>query len=118
MTMMRIGCLAAALCCATSLQAQTFLTKDASAWAAEVSASAEARRRSAAFALGKLGSTAYDAVPALRRAMQKDQSPKVREAAAFALGEIARESIKAAADPQLVPMLTAALKDEHWTVRR
>jgi HEAT repeat protein len=109
---------AIAWCMATPLSAQTFLTKDAGAWSQELSASDEARRRSAAFALGKLGSSASDAVPALRKTLEKDKSPKVREAAAFALGEIVRESIKAAADPQLVPALSAALKDEHWSVRR
>jgi HEAT repeat protein len=100
------------------LSAQTFLKKDAAAWLKELGAAEEATRRHAAFALGKLGNTTTAVVPGLRQAVLKDTSPKVREAAAFALGELARESIKAAGDPQLVTTLSAALKDEHWQVRR
>jgi HEAT repeat protein len=127
MTMTRIGltrigvmaiALAVMLFVTAPLSAQKFLTKDAAAWTEELSAADEVRRRSAAFALGKLGSAAAEAAPALRKTMEKDESPKVREAAAFALGEIVRGSLKVAADPQLVPALTAALKDEHWLVRR
>jgi HEAT repeat protein len=103
---------------APAVRAQVFLKKDTAAWLNELSAANETARRNAAFALGKLGSSAHDAVPALNKVLQKDESPKVREAAAFALGEIAKESIKAAGNPELVPALTAALKDEHWIVRR
>ena len=104
---------------AADLHAQKFLKKDAASWVQDLGAQAdEGPRRNAAFALGKMGSFAADAVPALKRALEKDPSPKVREAAAFALGEITRESIKAATDPQLVPLLTQALKDEAWPVRR
>jgi HEAT repeat protein len=42
----------------------------------------------------------------------------VREAAAFSLGEIGRESIKAAANQDLVPALAKALKDKDHLVRR
>ncbi len=101
------------------VHAQKFLKKDVAGWVKDLgNDSNEGQRRSAAFALGKMGSFAADAVPALKRTLDKDSSPKVRDAAAFALGEIARESIKAATDPQLVPLLSKALEDKAWPVRR
>src|SRR6266496_4420289 len=112
--------LAAALATTSSLHAQKqFLNRDVASWVNNLgNANDEAGRRNAAFALGKMGSDAADALPALKNTLSQDPSPKVREAAAFALGEIARESIKAAADAQLVPLLTKALKDDAWPVRR
>ena len=105
--------------CAQNQKSLKFLKKDAAAWVNDLgNQSSEAQRRTAAFALGKMGSFAADAVPALKRALDKDPSAKVREAAAFALGEIARESIKTATDPQMAPLLGKALKDEAWPVRR
>ena len=97
--MMRTSATAGALtattlivCLTTPLPAQTFLSKDAGAWSQELSASDEARRRSAAFALGKLGSHAREALPALKRKLQEEKEAEVREAIAFALGEIAKEA--------------------------
>ncbi len=98
---------------------KTFLNKDAAAWVKDLADDAsEAKRRSAAFALGKLGGDAIAALPALKHALAKDPSAKVREAATVALGEISRGNITAAADPQLLPLLTQALKDTAWPVRR
>ena len=112
--------LAGVLSASAPLHAQrAFLNKDTAAWVKELADdTSEARRRNAAFALGKLGGEAVAAVPALKHALAKDASAKVREAVAAALGEIARGNITAAADPQLVPLLTAALKDNAWPVRR
>ena len=112
--------LAAALASASSVHAQKeFLNRDVASWVKNLgNANDDAGRRNAAFALGKMGSDAADALPTLKNTLSQDPSPKVREAAAFALGEIARESIKAAADAQLVPLLTKALKDDAWPVRR
>jgi HEAT repeat protein len=110
---------AVSLAAVPSAQAQKFLKKDAAGWVVELGDDTnESARRNAAFALGKMGGYAADALPALKRALEKDKSAKVREAAAFALGEIARESIKSASDPQLVPLLSKALKDDAWQVRR
>jgi len=95
-----------------------FLKKDTAGWVNDLGSSNESQRRTAAFALGKMGSFAADAVPALKRTLQNDASPKVRDAAAFALGEIAKESIQAATDPQLAPLLSKALTDQAWPVRR
>jgi HEAT repeat protein len=109
----------ASLALVSPAYAQKFLRKDIAGWVNDLGSEAnEATRRTAAFALGKMGSFAAAAVPALKRTLEKDASPKVREAAAFALGEIARESIKAAADPELVPLLSKSLNDAAWQVRR
>ncbi len=98
--------------------AQKFLKRDLAGWIQELGSEKESERRNAAFALGKMGMYAANAVPALQRTLEKDASPKVREATAFALGEISRESAKAAGDPQLVAILTKALTDDAWQVRR
>jgi HEAT repeat protein len=99
-------------------QAQKFLKKDVPTWVKELSTGVnEPGRRNAAFALGKLGGYAAEAVPALKRALERDSSYKVREAAAFALGEIGRD-LKPGSDPELAPLLTSALKDDNWQVRR
>lgn len=112
--------LGAAALATPSLQAQKdFLNKDAANWIKNLDKDAkESDRRNAAFALGKMGSDAVDAVPTLKRVTAQDSSPKVREAAVFALGEIARESLQAAGDRQLVPLFVKALKDDAWPVRR
>ncbi len=101
------------------LHAQQFLKNDVAGWVKELAGDAgAAQRRSAAFALGKMGGSAAAAMPALKHTLAKDQSAKVREAAAFAVGEIARDKVAVAADPQLVPLLVQALKDDAWAVRR
>jgi HEAT repeat protein len=100
------------------LCAQSFLGKSTLTWTQELERPEESARRNAAYALGKLGSQAAQSIPNLLERLQKDSSPKVREAAAFALGEIGRESINAAANQKLVPVLANALKDENSLVRR
>lgn len=100
------------------LGAQTFLGKDARKWQAELEADSETSRRNAAFALGKLGSHAAQSVPVLSKRLPADKSAKVREAIAFALGEIARESLIGAADPNLIPALVQGLGDGDHLVRR
>ncbi|MCS7046356.1 MAG: HEAT repeat domain-containing protein [Gemmataceae bacterium] len=115
----------------SAASAQRFLGKDVPGWLAELAKGDDKARRNAAFALGKMGFAAADAVPALLRALTTDSSVKVRDAAAFALGEIVRNAKQmAAADPkydaylakaldkELVRHLTRALKDEAWQVRR
>ena len=67
-------------------------------------------RRSAAFALGRIGHEAGPAVPALAEAL-KDESPRVRFESALALYKIG----PAARDA--VPALSAALKDDEPLVR-
>src|SRR5437660_6565789 len=74
---------------ATSAKPQEagFLGKPLNKWVEELGSKDPGVRRSAAFALGKMGSTAVYAVPKLARVL-KDKNANVREAAATALGEI------------------------------
>jgi len=67
-------------------------------------------REAAAEALGKMGSAAGDAVPALSDALD-DEFWFVREAAAEALGGMGPQARGS------VPALTCALGDEGWSVR-
>src|SRR5262245_17245581 len=89
---------------------QTFLGKPMQQWVADLApAKTPQQRRSAAFALGKMGKDARDALGELS-ARLKDPDPGVREAAAFALGEIC-----AAAEvwhPESLGPLCEKLKDE------
>jgi HEAT repeat protein len=72
----------------TAAQQEGFLGKPKPQWSEELKTSYPAAvRRSAAFALGKLGGQAYDSIPRLVKTLQ-DPDPTVRDAAAYALGEI------------------------------
>jgi HEAT repeat protein len=74
---------------AAEIQQAGFLGKPLESWTQELNASQPAPvRRSAAFALGKLGGQAFPTIPRLVKAIE-DQDPTVRDAAAYALGEIA-----------------------------
>ncbi|MBL8794487.1 MAG: HEAT repeat domain-containing protein [Planctomycetia bacterium] len=77
----------------------TFLDKPLSHWQRQLDHADAAKRRSAAFALGKLN---REAVPALVRALADDDKA-VAESAAFALGEIGTSAI--AALPALLKFL-------------
>jgi HEAT repeat protein len=97
---------------------QGFLGKSPFAWMRELDSREEAARRNGAFALGKMGLQAAPAIPKLLEKLKDDASPKVREAAAFALGEVGRDSVKAAVHPDLVAGLAQALGDADHLVRR
>ncbi|MHB1421701.1 MAG: HEAT repeat domain-containing protein [Gemmataceae bacterium] len=73
------------------LQARTlvFLGKSVETWRKELSNRQPAVRRSAAFALGRMGADAREAVSDLVRRL-RDDDDKVRDMAASALGDIAR----------------------------
>lgn len=96
----------------------TFLGKPVDAWQKELRSPNPMARRDAAFALGKLGSYGADGVDDLIQLVKKDQDKRVREAAAFALGEICKESLRAAGHADLLPALKGALKDKEPLVRR
>src|SRR5262245_3289827 len=66
-----------------------FLGRSVRDWTRELSDRDPALRRSAAFALGKLGSEAVPAVPELVRRVREDRVAGVRDMAAAALGDIA-----------------------------
>jgi HEAT repeat protein len=74
-------------------QVTTFLGKNAETWAAQLGPSSDApARRNAAFALGKIGSAASGYLPELLKLFQNDPDPTVKEAAAFAIGQICKAS--------------------------
>lgn len=80
-----LNCLAAA----PRLGATTFLHKRLSDWLQDLSRSSRpAARRSAAFALGRLGPLAAFALEDLERALRNDRDPGVRDMAAAAIGDI------------------------------
>src|SRR5438309_11919955 len=106
------------LCCGTPVSAQGFLGKNTFTWTQELDRREEAARRNAAYALGKMGFQGAPAIPKLLQRLREDASAKVREAAAFALGEVGKESVKAAVHADLVPGLVQALKDDNHLVRR
>ena len=98
-------------------QAQ-FLGKSVAQWAMELEKGDDAAKRKAAFALGKSGAQGTAAIPYLKNALSAEKNPKVREAAAFALGEIIQRVPEAGKDGDLVGILTAALKDADPLVKR
>jgi HEAT repeat protein len=118
-TLFLLGLVALALPSAARAQQPTFLNKLADQWGAELSSSNPDVRRSAAFALGKLGQAAARQVPKLLSLVAGDSDGTVREAAAFALGDICRQDTGARANPKVLPTLqNAVLNDKHELVRR
>src|SRR5579884_1292044 len=69
-------------------QVKTFLGKSQTRWIDELRDSRSQVRRSAAFALGKLGDDAYLALSPLKQVLIADKDGSVREMAAVALGDI------------------------------
>ncbi len=68
-----------------------FLRKSVDTWRNELVQSQAAQRRSAAFALGRMGVEARQAVPELARRVLQDPDAGVRDAAAAAIGDIVRD---------------------------
>ncbi|MFO0878323.1 MAG: HEAT repeat domain-containing protein [Gemmataceae bacterium] len=66
-----------------------FLHRSLQDWRSELGAHGAEARRSAAFALGRLGASAADSLPDLARLLQKDPEVQVQEMAASALSDIA-----------------------------
>jgi HEAT repeat protein len=93
-----------------------FLDKTRATWLRELAEGKPSEQRSAAFALGKLGDDSRTTLDALVEAM-KNKQPEVRDAAAFALGEIAPRS-QAAVWRQAGPELRGLLRDDDKRVRR
>src|SRR4051794_29810686 len=94
----------------------SFLGKTRTAWLKDLASGKSEAQRSAAFALGKLGDGSDETLTALTAALG-NPSPAVRDAAAFALGELASRFQKAvwqkAGDD-----LRALLRDNDKRVRR
>jgi HEAT repeat protein len=91
-TLLAAGLLAGALFVrpgGASAQEARFLGKSLSKWIEQLEKSPKAgQRRSAAFALGRLGDDAALAIPELARRVRLDKEASVRDMAATALGEI------------------------------
>jgi len=69
-------------------QADDFLGQTPEKWAKQLLDKEPGLRRSAAFALGRIGSRAEEALPKLLEIVQKDATPAVRATAAMAIGDI------------------------------
>src|SRR5579872_6597169 len=95
---------------APAARGQSFLGKPMKTWVAELSSPDAAVRRSAAFALGKIGSAASSEVSGLVGAL-KDDNAGVRDRAAAALGDIVADfrGGEGALWPDVGPALQKAL---------
>src|SRR4051794_14996835 len=88
-----------------------FLGKSSDEWAAKLRNGPDAKtRRNAAFALGKIGPRASDTTGDLLKGLS-DNDPMVREAAAFALGEIHKGSAGATVIDALIAALNGDADD-------
>lgn len=104
---------------AFALAQERFLGNTAEGWAQLLRNSKDMnQRRSAAFALGKMGRHAFFAVPEMKAAFPKEGNTKVKEALVFALGEICRDNPSLKNDRELEALFHAALKDGDPLVRR
>ena len=74
---------------AAPARGQSFLGKRLPEWLAGLDSRDASVRRSAAFALGKMGADGYRAVPGLVKHLGQDPDAGVREAVAAALGDVA-----------------------------
>jgi HEAT repeat protein len=98
--------LAAALAAGPARASDQFLGKTAAEWQKDLTSDKAAVRASAAFALGKIGPDANAALPALTAALRQDKDAAVRDAAAVAVGRIAR---RGQADAAVIDALCQAL---------
>lgn len=94
--------------------APSFLGVPATKWLDDLNSKDAGVRRSAAFALGKMGLPAAGAAPDLVAALREDLKPSVREAAAFALGEIGPTDNSG----PILDALLKGMKDNDAKVRR
>jgi HEAT repeat protein len=95
--------------------ADNFLGRSADQWQNDLGSADDTTRTNAAFALGKIGSEADLALPALVRLLQEDKNAGVREAAALAIGRIVRRG----GSGDAIKALCAALaSDVDYTVKR
>jgi HEAT repeat protein len=113
-TLLAAGLLVAAAAPARGQDRDSFLDRPMTAWLGDLKDGQVSVRRSAAFALGKIGSLAP--VPELVDAL-RDSDASVREASAFALGEIGPPPDGLDASP-IVASLLRALSDVDPRVRR
>src|ERR1051325_10570360 len=92
------------------------LGKTATEWATQLGDGDARLRRSAAFALGRLGSKAVDKLPDMKAALVREKDAKVRDALVFAMAEIGR--LNPTADAGLEGIFVNAVGDSDVYVRR
>jgi HEAT repeat protein len=103
----------------SSLEAQEkFLGKTADAWGAQLKSGDAKLRRSAAFALGKMGSRAFSVLKVMKVAYANEKDVKVRQTMVFALGEICRDTVSINTDPDLEKLFLGAITDNDAHLRR
>lgn len=91
-----------------------YLQRTASSWAEDLLQASPAKRRAAAFALGRLGAHALPQLPRLKQIAQQDPEPPVRSAVATTLGELGAFSAS-----DIVPVLITMMeKDKSPVVQR
>lgn len=116
-----LAALAVCLLALSSARPSSFLQRGVGAWRDDLmNHKSAAKRGAAAFALGRIGEDARDAIPDLARKAATDSDPGVREMAASALGEIL-VALGPAAELQWNRVgddLRSALKDNDPRVRR
>jgi HEAT repeat protein len=95
-----------------------YLGKTAAEWSKQLNDSNPIARRTAAFALGKIGNHADSELHLLLKRMHEDSDPSVREAAAFAIGEICKGNRGAVENGKVVLALVQSLHDREPLVRR
>jgi HEAT repeat protein len=108
-------CLVALNLSAVHARSLSFLGKSVDDWRNALNSREASLRRSAAFALGRMGEDAREAVPDLVRRLHDDSDEKVRDMAASAIGDIARalKDGNAEAWQQSGGMLVQILKDDQ-----
>lgn len=87
--LLAVGCLAALNLSAVQARTLVFLGKSLNDWRTALQSPDASIRRSAAFALGRMGADAGDAVPDLV-AKLRDEDARVRDMAASAIGDVVR----------------------------
>ena len=95
-----------------------FLGRGVAEWSRDLESGDVSKRRAAAFALGKLGPAGAAATDVLKHTLASDPDPKVREAAAYSLGEISLRVVVLGKDRDLLAVLTKSLRDRDPLVRR
>jgi HEAT repeat protein len=95
-----------------------YLGKSIAHWGSQLSDPNPVARRSAAFALGKIGSSASSMLDPLLRKMRDDKEASVREACAYAVGEVCKGNRGAVEGGAVIRALQQALKDGDPLVRR
>jgi HEAT repeat protein len=89
-----------------------YLGKPLTAWASDLKSDNSVARRSAVFALGKMGSASAGWLPQVMGILREDKIGSVREAAAIAVGDICKGAIRVSERTDILKALTGALASD------